>query len=106
MKKIKTQTFRLLNGFITSVVIITSVILVGSGIAISKTNTDYMSTGVRAAKIAASRESRQISIVMNDSILLAPKQNLPLAEKVLPFLPPPINTGYILFKELSEKKRS
>ncbi len=97
----KTQTLRILDGFLTSVIIISAATLVCSGIAISKVNTDYMETGVRAAKIVVERESMQISVTTHEGILISSDYDLPI-DTVLQFLPPPINTTYFIAKELTE----
>jgi len=109
MNRNKSQTVRILDGFVTAVVVITSVTLIASGICISKVNTEYLETGIRAAKIVAERESREIFLTENESISLTPDKNYyALADRVLSFLPPPINTVYLTAKEiknaLSEEK--
>ena len=104
MKKNKSQTMRILDGFVTAVVVVTSVTLVASGVCISRINTEYLETGVRAAKIVAERESRQIFLTENESIKLTPDKNYyKIADKVLTFLPPPINTVYLTAKEIKRE---
>ncbi len=105
MFKKKKQTMRILDGFLTAVIIISAVTLVCSGIAISKVNTDYMETGVRAAKIVAERESMQISVATHEGIKLAPRYNFPI-ESILKFLPPPLNTAYFIAEELMNTAES
>lgn len=103
MYKEKTQVRRIVNVYMTLVIIITAVTLVMSGIAISKINTDYMESGVRAGKIVAERESTQISVTTHEGILLTPKHDyLTVIDKVLTFLPPPVNTTYLMAKEIME----
>ena len=107
MKKNKSQTMRILDGFVTAVVVVTSATLVASGVCISRMNTEYLETGVRAAKIVAERESRQIFLTENESIKLVPDKNYyQIADKVLSFLPPPINTVYITAKEIKNAVES
>ncbi len=101
MKAEKTQTRKLIEAYITAVVLITAVMLVLSGIAISKINTDYMETGVRAGKIVAERQSQQISLTTHEGIeLKAQTDYLPVADKILTYLPPPVNTTYLIAKEI------
>lgn len=103
MQKDKTQTRRIIEAYVTVVVLVTAVTLVFSGIAISKINTDYMETGVRAGKIVAERENMQISVTTHEGIKLTPSRNyLDVADKVLTFLPPPVNTTYLTVKEIAE----
>ncbi len=101
MNKDKTQTARILECFLTAVIIISAVTLVFSGVAISKVNTDYMETGVRAAKIVAERENMQISVTTHEGILLSPQKNFPV-DMILKLLPPPVNTSYFIAKELTD----
>lgn len=103
MQKDKTQTRRIIETYVTVVVLITAATLVMTGIAISKINTDYMQTGVRAGKIVAERESTQISVTTHEGITLTPKRDyLAVADKILTFLPPPVNTTYLMVKEIAE----
>ena len=103
MKNEKNQTMRIIDGFITAVVIITSVTLVASGIAISKANTEYLETGVRAPRIVAEKESVQIFVSESESVTLASDKGYSkTAEKVLSFLPPPVNTVFIAFREIRD----
>ena len=100
MKKDKSQTMRILDGFVTATVIITSATLVASGVCISRINTEYLETGVRAAKIVAERENRQIFLTENESISLpSDKDFYRIADRVLTFMPPPVNTIYLTVKE-------
>ena len=103
MQKNKTQVRRIVDAYVAVVVMITAVTLVITGIAISKINTDYMQTGVRAGKIVVERENTQISVITHEGIRLTPKKNyLEIADKVLTFLPPPVNTTYLIAKEIVE----
>ena len=98
---------RILDGYVTAVVIITSVTLVASGICISRMNTEYLETGVRAAKIVAERESRQIFLTENEAISLPSDSRFYyIADKVLTFLPPPVNTVYLAAKEFREAEEN
>ncbi len=99
--KEKTQTMRILESFLTAVIVISAVTLVASGVAISKVNTDYMESGIRAAKIVAERESMQISVTTHKGLLLSPQKALPI-DTILKFLPPPVNTTYFIAEELLE----
>lgn len=101
MKKEKNQTQRIIDSFITSIILIFSFTLVGCGVAVSKINTDYMETGVRAGKIVAERESQQISVTTHDGIELRTQTNyLDVVDKILTYLPPPVNTTYLVAKEI------
>ncbi|MBR3836436.1 MAG: hypothetical protein IKJ69_06610 [Clostridia bacterium] len=103
MSKEKTQLQRIFDVYVTVIVLITAVMLVVCGVAISKVNTDYMQTGIRAGKIVAERENMQISVTTHEGIeLKADKNYLEIADKVLSFLPPPVNTTYLMTKELME----
>ena len=103
MKKEKNQTQRIIDSFITSIILIFSFTLVGCGVAVSKINTDYMETGVRAGKIVAERESQQISVTTHDGIELRTQTNyLDVVDKILTYLPPPVNTTYLVAKEISK----
>ena len=103
MKKEKNQTQRIIDSFITSIILIFSFTLVGCGVAVSKINTDYMETGVRAGKIVAERESQQISVTTHDGIELRTQTNyLDVVDKILTYLPPPVNTTYLVAKEIVE----
>ena len=85
----------------TVIVLITAVMLVVCGVAIIKVNTDYMQTGVRAGKIVAERENMQISVTTHEGIKLTTRPDyIDMIDKVLTFLPPPVNTTYLITKEL------
>lgn len=100
--KYKSQTVRILGCFLTVVVMISSIMLLMSGIAISKMNTDYMETGVRAGKIVAERESRQISLTTHKGLKLSPVADNDYLDKILTYMPVPINTTYLIVKNISE----
>lgn len=99
MKNGRKQLTGIINGFITAAVIIISVSLVTSGIAISKVNSEYMETGVRAAKLIAERENEQISVSLNDAMMYEGNTQTERLEKVLELMPPPVNTGYYIYCE-------
>lgn len=100
MLRSNSQLIGIINGFITAAVIIISISLVASGIAISKVNSEYMETGVRAAKIIAERENEQISVSLNDAMMYEGSSKAEILEKVLELMPPPVNTGYYIYREL------
>lgn len=100
MKKVKNHTVKIIDAYITAVVVIISMTLVASGIAITRINTEYLETGIRSAKIIAERESMQILLTQNNSVLFPQKNGLAdAADRVLTFLPPPVNTVYLTLKE-------
>ncbi len=76
--------------------------MVASGIAVSKINTDYLETGVQAGKIVAERQAQQISLTTHDGLTLTGESDPEFFKKILPFLPPPINTGYYIFEEIEK----
>ena len=101
MYKEKSQTRRLIDAYITTVAIVTAATLVMTGVAISKINTDYMQTGERAGRIVAERQNEQISLTTHEGITIAPESDyLAVADKILTFLPPPVNTTYLMIKEV------
>lgn len=91
---------RIIDGFVTVVVILTAATIVASGISVSRINSEYLETGERAAKIVAERESRQIFVTDSDSITLTPERDNSFIENILSFLPPPINTVYLAVREI------
>ena len=97
MKNESNQLTRIINGFITASVIIISVSLIAAGIATSKVNSEYMETGVRAAKIVAERENEQISLSLNDTQMYSGEGSSDKIEVALSLMPPPVNTGYYIF---------
>ncbi len=95
---------RIADTFVAVTVIILSLTLIASGISISKINSDYLESGIRSAKIVAERESIQILLTKNNSLLLSPEKNYAdTADKILTFLPPPVNTVYLTVKEFMDK---
>ena len=99
--KEKSQMRRLIDAYIATVAIVTAATLVMTGVAISKINTDYMQTGERAGRIVAERENAQISLTTHEGITIAPEGDyLAVADKILTFLPPPVNTTYLMIKEV------
>ena len=105
MKKEKTQTMRILDGFVTAVIIITAATLVAAGVSISRMNTEYLETGVRAAKIVAERDSRQIFLSGSEPLQLSSDEGFKIADKVMSLLPPPINTVYLTVKEFKNSTK-
>lgn len=102
MNKKKSQTIRIIETYITVIVLLTALTLIFSGISISKINTDYMETGVKAGKIVAERENTEISLTTHNGITLSAENNLNIMNNILSFLPPPINTSYLIFQEISK----
>ena len=102
MKKQKTQMQRIIDCFVTSIIIIVAAILISSGIAISKINTDYLESGVRAGKIVAERKAQQISVTTHEGITLSGETNPEKYTKILAYLPPPVNTAYMLVENVTE----
>lgn len=102
MNKKKSQTIRIIETYITVIVLLTALTLIFSGISISKINTDYMETGVKAGKIVAERKSTEISLTTHNGITLSAENNLNIMNNILSFLPPPINTSYLIFQEISK----
>lgn len=102
MKSDKTQISKILDGFVTTVVILTAATLVASGIAISKINTEYMTTGIKAAKIVAEHENKEISVSLDDNIIITREKDFLAVDKILSLLPPPINTGYMIVREIKD----
>lgn len=90
---------KILDSFVTTVILLTAATLVASGIAVSRMNTEYLETGVESAKIVAERDSRQIFLADSNSVTFAPERDFSLVQKVLSFLPPPVNTVYLAVKE-------
>ena len=99
MQKYKSRYMRIAELFIAVTVVISSAMLVASGIAVAKVNSEYMETGVRAAKIIAVRSSEQISVSLSDKLMYEGDGG-GLADKILTLLPPPVNTVYISVREL------
>lgn len=101
MKKEKSQTAAIIDGFVTAVVVITAATLIASGVSISRINTEYLETGVRAAKIVAERDSRQIFMTDSEKILFNADNKYDKVDTFLMFLPPPVNTVYLTIKQIA-----
>lgn len=102
MKKYKSSLSKILNAFVITTVISVSITLIASGIAISKVNTDYMSTGVHTAKIIAEHSNEEIFISINGQRLKQNTMLKPDIDLILSLAPAPINTLYLLFTEISD----
>ncbi|MBQ7549531.1 MAG: hypothetical protein IJT03_07490 [Clostridia bacterium] len=100
MQKYKSRYMRIAELFIAVTVVISSAMLVASGIAVARVNSEYMESGVRAAKIIAVRDSEQISVSLSDKLMYKSDGSGELADKILSILPPPVNTVYISVREL------
>lgn len=102
MKNQRTQTQRILDCFVATIILVIAGTLVASGIAISKINTDYMETGVRAGKIVAERTAQQISVTTHDGLTISGKPDTEKFIRSLAYLPPPVNTTYMIVTDLIE----
>lgn len=102
MKKQKTQTQRIIDCFVTLVILIVAATLISSGIAISKINTDYLESGIRAGKIVAERTAQQISVTTHEGITLSGETNPGKYVEFLAYLPPPVGTTYMLFENITD----
>ncbi len=100
MKNQKTQTQRILDSFVATIILIVAGTLVASGIAISKINTDYMESGVRAGKIVAERTAQQISVTTHDGLTISGETDPDKFIRSLAYLPPPVNTTYMIVTDL------
>ncbi len=99
MKSYKTQFAKITDTFISVTAVITAAILVASGLAVTKVNTEYMESGVRTAKIVSERENEEIFFSMNGRKFSPPES---LSEKLkdsLYFLPAPLNAIYYFGEE-------
>lgn len=98
----KNQTKRIVETYFKIIILIISATLILSGITISKINTDYIENGIRAGKIVAERENTQISVISHNGIRFDSNKNsdFMIIDKVLQLLPFPINTSYLLIKEV------
>lgn len=94
MKRFKPQTRRIYEAFISLTVIIISVMLVASGLAVSKINTEYMESGVKAAKIIAQRENEEIFVSLNGRKFAPPQDIDEYLKTAAMFLPAPLNVVY------------
>ena len=102
MKRYKSQFMRITDVFIGLTVIITAAMLVASGLAVTKINTEYMETGVRAVKIVAERENEEIFFSMNEKKFATPEKLGQRIEKAAYFLPAPLNTVVYFIDKISE----
>lgn len=99
MKNYKTQFSRITDTFISVTAVITAAILIASGLAVTKINTEYMETGVKTAKIVAERENEEIFISMNGKKFSTQKNMEKIFDTVLYFLPAPVNALIYIGKE-------
>ena len=102
MKSYKSQFMRITDVFIGLTVIITAVTLVASGLAVTRINTEYMETGVRAVKIVAERENEEIFFSMNEKKFSTPENLGQRLKKASYFLPVPLNTVIYFIDKISE----
>lgn len=103
MKRYKTQFSRITDTFVSVTAVITAAILVASGLAVTKVNTDYTESGVKTAKIVSERENEEIFFSMNGR-KFAPTQNIGNKLKFYAyFLPAPLNAVYYLGEKTAKK---
>lgn len=102
MKSYKTQFSKITDAFIEVTAIITAVMLVTSGIAVSKINTEYMATGVKTAKIVAERENKEIFITLGDKKFSSSESLKTDISSIGYLLPAPLNTVYYIFEKLTD----
>lgn len=100
VKKIKTQARRITEAYIGATALITAAMLVMSGIAVTKVNTEYMSTGIKAAKIVAERENEEIFVSMNGRKFAASKDIEESLKTAVGFLPAPLNAVHYFVGEI------
>lgn len=100
--KYKSQMRRINEFYIGFIVVIISAMLVMSGVAVSKINTEYMDTGVKAARIVAERENEEILVSMNGRKFSAPRQMSEYLQTAARLLPAPLNGIYFFFDEIFE----
>ena len=103
MKSYKTQFARISDAFIGVTAVITAVTLVASGIAVSKINTEYMSTGVKTAKIVAERENEEIFFSLGEKKFSSPKRINDNIKTIGYLLPAPLNAVYYIYEKVSER---
>lgn len=101
MKGYKTQFSRITDAFIGVTVIITAVMLVASGIAVTKINTEYMATGIKTAKIVAERENEEIFFTLGGRKFSSPKSLKDNLQTVGYLLPAPLNTMYYIYEKVT-----
>lgn len=91
MKQYKTQLERINDAFIGVTVVIIAATLVASGLAVSKVNTEYMETGIKAEKIIAERENEEIFFSLGGRKFSPPKKLEEKLNSVALYLPAPLN---------------
>lgn len=101
MKSFKSQTRKIYEVFISLSVIIASAMLVASGLAVSKINTEYMESGVKAAKIIAQRENEEIFVSLNGRKFAPPQEIDEYIETAAMLLPAPLNVVYYFCNEIA-----
>lgn len=102
MKKYKSQFMRITDVFVGLTVIITAATLVASGLAVTRINTEYMETGVRAVKLVAERENEEIFFSLNEKKFSAPEKLGQGLEKAVYLLPAPLNTVVYFIDKINE----
>ncbi len=103
MKSYKTQLSKITDTFIGVTAVITAVMLVASGIAVSKINTEYMATGVKTAKIVAERENEEIFFTLGERKFSSPKNLKTDVQTIGYLLPAPLNAVYYIYEKASER---
>lgn len=101
MKKYKTQLSKIIETFIGVTAVITAAVLVASGIAVSKINTEYMETGIKTAKIVAERENEEIFFSLNGRKFSARPDVSEKLRTAAYLLPAPLNAVYYFGEEIS-----
>ena len=100
--KYKTQFSRITDTFIGVTAVILAAVLVASGMAVTKINTEYMETGIKTAKVVAERENEEIFFSLNGR-KFSPVQSMD--EKLrtaVRLLPAPLNAVFYLGEEIGE----
>jgi hypothetical protein len=101
MKKYKTQFARITDIFVSVTVVITAAVLVASGMAVTKINTEYMETGESVAKIVSERESTEIFFSLNGREFAPPESVGQYFESLKYFLPTPLNIVFYFADKFS-----
>ena len=100
--KYKTQFSRITDAFIGVTAVILAAVLVVSGMAVTKINTEYMETGIKTAKIVAERENEEIFFSLNGR-KFSPAQSMDEKLKTaVRLLPAPLNAVFYLGEEIGE----
>ena len=100
--KYKTQFSRITDTFIGVTAVILAAVLVVSGMAVTKINTEYMETGIKTAKIVAERENEEIFFSLNGR-KFSPAQSMDEKLKTAALLlPAPLNAVIYLGEEIRE----